>query len=391
MALQQQYQPDQGQPSYPYADHPPPGTSLEIAPGVRWLSMPMGGSLNHINLYLLEDAAGWYVVDTGLANEQVRVLWQQLFAGDMGGKPVLGVICTHMHPDHTGQAAMITEQFQCPLLMTQLEFLHMRMMQAGGGGPGHFLNWQGRQHFQRAGMDMGFFDQIQAMWEARKAELERDPEQGRNAGMLGIQFPGSYQRLLDGQVLSIGGREWQVVTGAGHSPEHACLYNRQLGILLSGDQILPVITSNVSVQPVEPEANPLQAWLDSHLKLLRLPADTLVLPAHNLPFYGIRERLRHLIWHHEDRMLIIEEQCASTPRSAAEMLPALFRRELEPMQRMMALGEAIAHINLLLHRFRLRRDLGADGVYRYSAIDPELARRLNPKEHADAGDTPMFI
>ncbi len=381
---------------YPYDAHPAPGTTIEVAPGVRWLSMPMGGSLNHINLYLLEDDAGWYVVDTGLHNEEVERLWHTLFQGDMGGRPVLGVICTHMHPDHTGQAAMITEHFQCPLLMTQLEFLHTRMMVGGGGGPSHMLNWQGRRHFQRAGMDMSFFAQMEAMWQARMEEARQKADAtaqpGSGGGPMGMPFPASYQRLVDGQILQIGGNEWQVLVGAGHSPEHACLYCRQLGVLISGDQILPVITSNVSVQPTEPEANPLRIWLDAHDRFLGvLPPETFVLPAHNLPFYGVRERLRQLIVHHEDRMLAVEEACAESPRTAAELLPVLFRRELEPMQKMMALGEAIAHLNLLRHRYRLERELGEDGVYRYHSIDPTLPRRLNPKEHEDPEDAPMFI
>jgi glyoxylase-like metal-dependent hydrolase (beta-lactamase superfamily II) len=107
---------------YPYADHPPPGTTQEVAPGVRWLTMPMGGSLNHINLYLLEDRDGWWVVDTGLALPETEQLWREIFARELRGRPVVGVICTHMHPDHVGQSKMITDAFHCPLYMTRAEY-----------------------------------------------------------------------------------------------------------------------------------------------------------------------------------------------------------------------------------------------------------------------------
>ena len=107
---------------YPHAEHPSPGTTTEIAPGVRWLTMPMGGSLNHINLYLLEDDHGWWVVDTGLPLDDVTSLWHEIFSSELGQKPVVGVICTHMHPDHIGQALMITEHFRCPLYMTRTEY-----------------------------------------------------------------------------------------------------------------------------------------------------------------------------------------------------------------------------------------------------------------------------
>jgi glyoxylase-like metal-dependent hydrolase (beta-lactamase superfamily II) len=373
---------------YPYPAHPEPGNAIEVAPGVHWICMPMGGgSLNHINLYLLDDRDGWYVVDTGLPSEQVREHWQAIFGTVLRGRPVKGVICTHMHPDHTGQAGMLTDQFQCPLHMTQLEFLHARLMSAGGGGPMQMASWQARTHFQRAGMDAAVLEQMRQMWEALMGERQNAPA---GPHRMGVQMPASYARLRDGDALDIGGREWRVVVGAGHSPEHACLYCRHLGILISGDQILPVITSNVSVQPTEPEANPLQQWMESHQRFLALPVETFVLPAHNLPFHGLRPRLNQLIHHHEDRMLACEEHCLE-PRTAVELLPILFKRDLDQRQMMMALGEAIAHLNLLIHRHRIERRLHEDGVYRYRSIDPLLERRLNPRAHDAPDDAPIMI
>ena len=75
---------------------------------------------------------------------------------------------------------------------------------------------------------------------------------------------------------------------------------------------------------------------------MSLPDDLFVLPAHNLPFKGIRTRLHELIDHHEDRMLALEEHCVE-PSVAKDFLPVLFERKLDAGQMMMALGEAIAH------------------------------------------------
>jgi glyoxylase-like metal-dependent hydrolase (beta-lactamase superfamily II) len=160
--------------------------------------------------------------------------------------------------------------------------------------------------------------------------------------------------------------------------------------MISGDQILPIITSNVSVHPTEPNANPLKDWMDSHDQFLSTPADTLVLPAHNLPFYGVRERLRGLISHHDDRMLAIEETCVE-PQIAKDLLPVLFARELDPRQMMMALGEAIAHLHLLMHRNRIERRLAEDGVYRFLSIDPDLSRRAHPDAHDAPSDGPVMV
>ena len=364
---------------YPYDSHPTPGETVEVADGVRWLTMPMPGSLSHINLYLLESRDGWHVVDTGLRTPETADLWRGIFDAELGGRPVKGVICTHMHPDHVGQATTITERFQCPLYMTRAEYYQARAFSSGGFGGGSHSSWQGAQFYQRYGMPADYLEELGRMWRSRSSD-----------GMGMGEMPMGYQRLQDGDVLSIGEHDWQVVVGSGHSPEHACLHCKSLGILISGDQILPIITSNVSVHPTEPEANPLHDWMESHDKFLDTPADTLVLPAHNLPFQGVRERLRQLIGHHEDRLLAIEEACVE-PQVAKDLLPVLFARRLDPRQTMMALGEAIAHCHLLMHRNRLRRTLHEDGRYRFLSIDPDLARRAHPGQHDAPDERPMMV
>lgn len=337
----------------------------------------MPGSLSHINLYLLEDTAGWYIVDTGLNNAPTKELWHQIFANTMGNKPVIGVICTHMHPDHIGQAEMITDHFRCPLYMTRAEYYQARAFSASAGS--HHQSWLGAEFYARAGMPKDYLQQLQKMWTERSSE-----------GMSMPPMPSGYECLVDGQVLTIGGHDWQIIVGSGHSPEHACLYCASLKIMISGDQILPIITSNVSVHPTEPNANPLKEWMDSHDRFLSTPADTFVLPAHNLPFYGVRERLRGLIAHHDDRLLAIEEACVE-PHVAKDLLPVLFARKLDPRQMMMALGEAIAHVHLLIHRNRIGRELHQDGQYRFRSIDPDLARRAHPDAHDAPSDGPVMV
>ena len=363
--------------SYPYEDHPLPGTTLELAPGVRWLSMPMPGSLAWINLYLLEDTDGWYVVDTGLGNAETTELWQQIFSNELGGKPVKGVICTHMHPDHIGQSAMITDAFHCPLYMTRTEYYQARAFSISGGS--HHASWLGQEFYTRAGMPKNYVNQIQKMRSERSSE-----------GMSMPSIPSGYERLEEGQILTIGNHDWQILVGTGHSPEHACLYCASLKIMISGDQILPIITSNVSVHPTEQNANPLKHWMDSLDRFLITPADTFILPAHNLPFYGVRERLHDLISHHDQRMLAVEQTCVD-PQVAKDLLPVLFERELDPRQMMMALGEAIAHLHLLMSRGRIDRILHEDGRYRFHTVDSDSARQARSGMDGVLSDEPVLV
>jgi len=360
---------------YPYQSAPSFGTTMEVAPGVFWLQMPLPMSLNHINLYLLDDGDSWVVVDTGIRGEDTRKYWQQIFDEQMQGKPVSRVICTHMHPDHTGQAGFIADYWQATLLMSYSEYYQARvmsqMMQESS-------NWHTAEYFVRAGIDQHFLEQMQ---KGRDNFAPDDTD---------IPLPSSFIRLTDGDLLRIGGQNWQIVTGTGHSPEHVCLYNEGLRILISGDQVLPIITSNVSVFPTEPEGNPMVGWLNSLERFRELiPNDTLVLPAHNSPFYGLHERVSELLAHHEDRMLAIEESCVEA-KTAVELLPVLFKRVLEGHSRFMALGECVAHLHCLMTYKRIARQF-ENGVYTYISVDPSLERRATPGHHDAPADAPLMV
>ncbi len=318
---------------YPFAEPPEPGTVLEVADGVLWVRMPLPFSLKWINLWALADGDGWTIVDTGIPTPDTKAHWRTLFAGALGGKPVTRVIVTHMHPDHVGLAGWMTRKFQCPLWMTQLEYLTCRVLVADTG-----------RDAPEAGVD--FYRA--AGW--AQEELDRYVERFGGFGRAVTQLPDAYHRLTDGQELDIGGRTWRVVTGSGHSPHHACLWCEELNVFISGDQILPRISSNVSVFPTEPEANPLQNWLDSCAKLRDLlPEDVLVLPAHNEPFRGVRRRLQALIDGHETGMRRILERL-DKPKRALDLFGALFARKIGPDVLGMATGETLAHLNCLKGR-----------------------------------------
>ena len=160
-------------------------------------------------------------------------------------------------------------------------------------------------------------------------------------------MPESFHRLRDGMKLKIGDRQWRVIIGRGHSPEHACLYCEEDNLLISGDQILPTISSNISVWPTEPAANPLEFWFQSlHMLKRELPEDVLVLPAHGKPFRGAHVRLSELSRDHEDRLASLLEICAE-PKRVVDLFASLYRTSIDDNNRIMATGEAVSHLNYL--------------------------------------------
>jgi glyoxylase-like metal-dependent hydrolase (beta-lactamase superfamily II) len=345
--------PLESQLAYPFGDDiPTPGTVHALAPGLRWLRMPLPFALDHINLWLLDDEVegrkGYALVDCGAGTDATRAAWEQVIAGAMDGGPLLRVFATHCHPDHVGLSGWLCERFQAPFWTSAAEFGFARMMAAalpGVDGPSAI------PHFQRHGLvDRGMLEQMQGR---------------RNYyPSLVPAVPPAYTRLQDGQHVRIGGRMWRVITGFGHSPEHVSLYAEEGRLLISGDMVLPRISTNVSVFAVEPEGNPLAQYLDSLGKFARLPEDTLVLPSHGKPFRGLHVRIEQLRAHHAARLDEVREAC-SVARSAVDIVPLMFRRQLDAHQLSFALGEALAHLHQLWYDGILDRVTGDDGVIRF--------------------------
>ena len=340
---------------YPFGDElPSVGTTLAVAPGVRWLRMPLPFQLDHINLWLLRDQIdgqeGWSIVDCGITNDTTRDAWEQVFANELQGLPVLRVIVTHMHPDHIGLAHWLTERWGVRLWISATDYNAARLASSattGFGGPAS----------ARFMASHGLIDPV--------AQEKIKGRSNYYAGMV-PQVPVQFRRLLADDVVQIGGHAWRCHAGYGHAPEHISLHCEELGVLISGDMVLPRISTNVSVIDIEPEANPLVLYLDSIKRMKALPADTLVLPSHGRPFKGLHTRVDQLVAHHNERFADVLAECAREPQHAAGLLTVLFKRPLDLHQTTFAMGESIAHLHALWLGGQLRRRLDADGIYRFS-------------------------
>ena len=316
--------------------------------GITWLRMPLPFALNHINLWLLRDDNGWVIVDTGVNTKTSRGVWESTFAGPMNGDPATHVIATHLHPDHVGCTGWLVDYFDVDLWMTRAEYLLCRILV---GDTGHEAPPAGVQFYKAA----GFTDEQLSLYRATFGAF----------GKFVQNMPLSYRRMQDGEHLHFAGYDWKIIVGSGHSPEHACLYDADRNILISGDQILPTISPNVSVWPTEPQADPLKDWFDSIDKLeAALPEDVLVLPAHGKPFRGAHVRLEQLRKDHTDRLDTLLGNAAA-PRRVVDTFEDLFKSTIDDTNRIMATGESLAHLRYLVGTGDMLVETDADGVAWY--------------------------
>jgi glyoxylase-like metal-dependent hydrolase (beta-lactamase superfamily II) len=336
--------------TYPHGDFAPAiGEVTRVGDGISWARIPMPGSLGHINTWLLDDGDdGIAIVDTGIQLGLCHDAWEALFANGLAGKHITRVICTHLHPDHIGLAGWLCEKFNVALWMTRGEWLTARMLTMDTGD---------------ASLAAYAVQQRSNGWDESEIAASLAKGWGKFFNKMVSPMPASYRRLQQGDVLDLGAHQWTIVVGSGHSPEHACLLNARAGVMISGDQILPRISSNVSVTMNEPEGDPLGDWLNSIDRLLELPDTLLICPAHGEPFYGLHNRLRALRDEHLSRLDSLAISL-SNPKRAVDCFPLLFNRKIGPENRELATGEAQAHLRRLHRDGRARREM-VDGVYWY--------------------------
>ncbi len=342
---------------YSPVEIPAPGEYAEVAPGILWLRIPMPMDLNHINLWLLADdddddeegGAGWTLVDSGLNADLCKETWTALAPKLFSERRLKRIFLTHLHPDHVGLARWLQDKHGAIAWMSE-RGLKLTQLLAREPSPTDIAD---AEAFMRG---HGYAD----------AELITRFVSGKmyRSSISGV--PDVVHSPVDGDSIRIGSTDWQVYETNGHAEGHQCLHDAKRRILISGDQVLPTISSNVSYSPRGTDRNPLASYLDSLARLGKLDDHTLVLPSHGRPFYGLKFRTADLVAHHRDHLAAMKSACAE-PRTAFELVPVLFKRRLIGAHWMFAMGETIAHAEYLTQNDELTRETASDGLVRYVA------------------------
>lgn len=325
----------------PLGAGPGRGEYIAIGEHVRWYRLvspmaPMGG----VNIWALRDGDGWAVVDTGFADPDSTAQWQVIL--DDLALPVTRIICTHFHPDHIGQVGMLQQRFDAPLFMTDVEWHLARRINAAESSPFTEL-------LRRCGL----------------AEEALAALAAGRSGRFSSGLPEHCEILTPGETIAIGELRWRIETGAGHSPRPAILVSDEARLALVGDQLLMRITPHVGVDAENPEGDPLGAYLEYLHGAAAMPDDLLALPGHGPAFRQAGLRATEIADHHYKALDSIS-RALGTPSLVSDILVPLFGRIPSGMGLVLALTEALAHLNRLVAEGRARRFLDEGGHYRFS-------------------------
>ena len=349
-AGRQRPSPDPGIEYLPLAP-PGPGEARSIVPGLLWVRVPLPMELSHINLWLLDEGEDWTLIDTGLAAAVCRDAWLSLERSVLCGRRIGRIFLTHDHPDHMGLARWLADRHGAEVLMSSAafrsvsEFLDSDRAEISARITG-FLHAQG---IDVEGLDAANLRGDHFDWYDGVPSVCAHPE--------------------DGERLRLGPGSWRVIATGGHCSGHLCLHDADLEVLVSGDQVLPTISPNVSVLSSAPEADPLREFFSSFDRLEACAEDVIVLPSHGRPFRGLHRRIAVLRQHHLAQLEALREGCRE-PRTADELLPALFGRVPRGFHRLLAIGETLAHLNFLHGEGELAREKDAAGVTRFLRLAP---------------------
>ncbi|MFC6203765.1 MBL fold metallo-hydrolase [Psychrobacter urativorans] len=325
------------------------GEVLVVSNGILWTRFKIPSKLDHINIYLIRDGDGWFVIDSGPASDENRELWKNLLQNLPKPTKITGILITHCHPDHIGLAGWLQDYCNAPLYISEKEILQARL-----------------ENRYRSAKDYSDLPHFYKRMAASAEDLQSIEEVWEYVDQMFGPLPTQINIVKSGDTLVIGGESWRLWSGSGHSIEHICLQKVCGEVMISGDQIIAHITPYVGLNYMTQEADPLAGWIAGLSDMLDwIDPKALVLPSHNKPFYHGEKRVREVLQHHQtslDKLRGSLEQW----RTVNELSSVLGWAKKQGFARCLALEETYAHVTYLVNNAEvICETVEPSGVLRY--------------------------
>lgn len=256
------------------------------------------------NVYLVANSGEAVFVDAGHGGPEGLALLRAAWVRARSPR-VRAVILTHSHTDHAGAAAELAAEFQCPIWSHPSGYFLLGNTPAGRPG---------------------------------RPAMER-------------------RALADGEVVTVGRLQLQVLHTPGHAPDHLCLFIPSAGILFSGDNVVGVGSTWVG-----PPDGDMQEYLQSLERLAALPARILA-PGHGPILADPPGRIRELIQHRLAREAQILALLKQGPRTAEALAQEIYGPTAPPGVMEVARRTVIGHLVKLEREGRVRRMAGRADLF----------------------------
>ena len=303
-----------------------------LADDVARVTFPLPTPPGHVHGYLLRDAGGWTLVDTGLALPNVEARFEELVASL--DAPVTRIVITHMHPDHIGAGEVAAAVTRAPVWQGALDYEQSERVWGDPSWPERLADWLASN-----GVPAPVTDDLR----------ERGP-----AFASLIRFARDPQPLAEGDRVA----GWEVLELPGHADGHLGLLKD--GRLVCGDHVLPRISPTVGLYP-DSRPDPLGDFIASLERIVAL-APRIAYPGHGDPLDDAAGRARELLAHHDERLGATERALRDGRRTGYEVSLPLFAPDLDGTGRRFAVAETLSHLERLVALGRAARVEGDGGV-----------------------------
>ncbi len=323
---------------------PAAGAMQKLADDLYWIRFTLPFRLNHINLFAFDTDDGWLLLDCCINAAATADQWQALLDGPLAGRPICGIIVSHYHADHVGYAGALAARTGAPVYMGAVE--HEQAQWGLGQTDGEYAAMMGAA-YQRFGL--------------------------ADTHIAAAQNAGNYYRFLVGdlpdvtivtekdQFITKAGC-WQIRFDAGHSPGHMSLTDSARKLHICVDFLLPRISPNISARLRDLDDDMLADYLHYLDSMMDCPADWLIIPGHDWPYFGGGVRAAQLAAHHAARLDQLCAMIGDKPVSTNDAMQALFPFEMTGHEVFFASCEARAHLNHLVTTGHLQHADRKNGV-----------------------------
>lgn len=336
---------------------------------------PDSGPTGPTFVYLVEEE-GLTLIDSGCQGT-FHDLREGLALLRYEPRDVERVVVTHGHSDHDGGVLDLVDVAGAELWA---HAYWVRTQQAASWRP----DWESNPFMARYVQDgqTGTGGQLQSGWYQRQQAYHNARRQLKASRL-----------VRDGDRLG----DMHFMYTPGHSPDELCIGLD--GVVFTGDHVLPEITPHPTILPasVETGAHGLEAhryglgtYLRSLKRVLRLPPETTVLPAHRLYSKGRLhlkpvDRAKHIMDHHARRLAHIIRRLGRKPTEVERLTRTLFPHILfEGGNRYLSVSEVLSHLEFLVQTGDVEllpdgraRWLGTERFYQVIAgMDTEVSAEL---------------